>query len=109
MLVDDCTLIGYSLDRKIIELEGTLYYERRYNTGGNNKDEKGNWIKSEPVCSILWNTNKNVSKWEQKENTPAPYIPEMMSYILHLEKRVKELEERLSKYEEPGKDVAEVQ
>lgn len=33
----------------------------------------------------------------------------MMSYILHLEKRVKELEERLSKYEEPGKDVAEVQ
>ena len=46
---------------------------------------------------------------EQKENTPAPYIPEMMSYILHLEKRVKELEERLSKYEEPGKDVAEVQ
>ena len=48
-------------------------------------------------------------KWEQKENTPAPYIPEMMSYILHLEKRVKELEERLSKYEEPGKDVAEIQ
>ena len=53
------------------------------------KMRKGNWIKSEPVCSILWNTNKNVSKWEQKENTPAPYIPEMMSYILHLEKRVK--------------------
>lgn len=52
---------------------------------------------------------RTYQKWEQKENTPAPYIPEMMSYILHLEERVKELEERLSKYEEPGKDVAEVQ
>ena len=40
---------------------------------------------------------RTYQKWEQKENTPAPYIPEMMSYILHLEKRVKELEERLSK------------
>ena len=33
---------------------------------------------------------RTYQKWEQKENTPAPYIPEMMSYILHLEKRVKE-------------------
>lgn len=109
MLVDDCTLIGYSLDRKIIELEGTLYYERRYNTGGNNKDEKGNWIKSEPVCSILWNTNKNVSKMGTERKYASSIYSGMMSYILHLEKRVKELEERLSKYEEPGKDVAEVQ
>ena len=35
---------------------------------------------------------RTYQKWEQKENTPAPYIPEMMSCILHLEKRVKELE-----------------
>lgn len=26
------------------------------------KMRKGNRIKSEPVCRILWNTNKNVSK-----------------------------------------------
>ena len=52
---------------------------------------------------------RTYQKWEQKENTPAPYIPEMISYIHHLQKRVKELEERLSKYEEPGKDAAEVQ
>lgn len=33
-------------------------------------------------------------QWERKERTPSPYIPQMMDYIIKLEKKVGELEEK---------------
>ena len=38
-------------------------------------------------------------QWERKERTPSPYIPAMMDYILYLEKKVGELEEKVASFE----------
>lgn len=38
-------------------------------------------------------------QWERKERTPSPYIPQMMDYIIKLEKKVGELEEKVASLE----------
>ena len=38
-------------------------------------------------------------QWERKERTSSPYIPQMMDYIIKLEKKVGELEEKVASLE----------